>query len=508
MDIRGRWTPTPLSVLEIFIRSRHDRTAAVNQTGFHTTSTPIIDRIPAKGVAAIHEASMHLIETVGIRFDHPVAQGILADHGATVDDAGVVTMPPSVVEECIDRAPSEFTLHARNPDNDVTCGSGRPVRAPAYGPATVRRFDDGRRRARLADYEDVAKLAQMASPINCTGYELCQPTDVETSVQHLAMLKRSLELTDMPVMGSPYGRKRAEDCLELVGIAVDDPDLAKPYVGALVNTVPPRSLDRKMLGGLMAYARHGQPVIVSSFAMAGASAPASLAAALAQVNAENLAGITLAQLVNPGTPVVYGVPSSTVDSRYGSLAIGNPESMLFVAAAGQLARHYGLPSRAGGALTDAKPVDFQAGFESSLIQAATALCGIDMVLQAAGLLESYAAISPEKFVLDCEVWRYIDRFEAGFAIDADTLALDLMGTVDPADQFPNEDLGPARNRTYRSEVIDKRAHDDWERDGAKSAYELAHDRVTTNLEAYEPPALDPDTLEAMDDFVERVTNRS
>jgi trimethylamine--corrinoid protein Co-methyltransferase len=154
-----------------------------------------------------------------------------------------------------------------------------------------------------------------------------------------------------------------------------------------------------------------------------------MAGALA--NAENLLGITLIQLVNPGNPVIYGIPSSNIDMPYGSLSIGSPESALFASFAGTMGRHYGVPSRGGGALTDAKTVDYQAGFESLLVTAAAVWSGVDVVLYLAGILESYSTISPEKFVLDCELLRYTDRFHAGYEINEDTLALDLIGRSTP-----------------------------------------------------------------------------
>lgn len=470
----------------------------------HTQPIPALDRLPEDGVEAIHEAAMYIVEEIGIKLNHPEAVERFEAEGARVTDGDVVRVPRDVIEGAVAEAPSSFTLHARNPDNDVQCGDGATVRAPGYGPPNIRTLADGRRSSQLADYEDLVRLAQMEDVIDCAGYNVCEPNDVDQEVKHLEMVERSLSYTDMPVMGSPYGEDRAEACADMVGIVMDDPDLRRPYMAALVNTVPPRSLDTKMLGGLLTYARYGQPVVVSSFTMAAASGPATLAGSMAQANAENLTGIALAQLVNPGTPVVYGVPSSNVDVRYGSLSIGTPESALFAAFAGQMGRHYDIPSRAGGGLADAKSVDYQAGFESTLLQAATTFAGVDFVLHAAGIMESYSTISPEKFVLDCEVVRTLDRFEDGFDIDGETLALDLMPEVEPAGHFLAErhTLEWSKTELYRSEVFDKRAHGDWADDGEKSGAEMGRDRVDELLADYEEPELDPDTRRDLEAYVE------
>jgi trimethylamine--corrinoid protein Co-methyltransferase len=259
-----------------------------------------------------------------------------------------------------------------------------------------------------------------------------------------------------------------------------------------------------MLGGLVTMAEHGQPVVVSSFVMAAASGPATLAGSVAQANAENLVGITLAQLVNPGTPVVYGVPSSNVDVRYGSLSIGSPESALFISFAGQMGRYDDVPSRAGGSLSDAKSVDYQGGFESMLTLAATQFAGIDFVVHSCGIMESYATMSPEKFVLDCEMIRYLDRFEEGYRIDEEHLGLDLIAETEPAEHFLDapHTVSHSSDELYRPAVVDKRSHCDWAADGSKSAFEMGRDRVNEQLTAYERPELDADVERDLDDYVE------
>lgn len=314
------------------------------------------------------------------------------------------------------------------------------------------------------------------------------------------MLKRSFIYTDQPIMGSTYGEKRARECMDMLAIVMDDPDLSKPYMAGLINTVPPRSIDTKTLGGLLTYAENGQPAIISSFTMAGASGPATLAASMAQANAEALVAIALAQLINPGTPVVYGVPASNIDTWYGSLSIGSPESALFASLSGQMGRYYGLPSRGGGGLSDSKSVDYQAGFESMLVQAVTAFSDIDFVLHSVGVLESYSTISPEKFVLDCESLRYLDRFERGVTISPETCALDRIADVEPAGHFLNHPLDHPTESLYRPEIADKRAHSDWETEG-ESSFEMGHDRVQHQLEAYEKPHLDSEIKRDLEAYI-------
>jgi len=463
-----------------------------------------LERLDEAAMDAVHDASMQIIEDIGIQLNHERARERLVSAGATHEGDGVLTVPRDVVEERVRMAPSSFVLHARNPDNDVEVGGdGGPVRAPSQGPGTIWTLADGRRQSRLADYERLLKLAQAEDVVTCTGYGLCEPTDLDPATEHYELLERALTLTDQPIMGPTYGASQACACMDMVGIAVGDEDLSKPYVAGLVNTIPPRRLGEEMLGALLTYAEHGQPLVVSSFTMAGASGPGTLASSLALTNAENLIGITLAQAVNPGTPVVYGVPTATVDDRYGSLSIGGPESALFAAFAGQMGRYYDVPSRGGGGLTDAKRVDYQSGFESTLLQAVTHFSGVDFVLHATGVLESYSTISPEKFVLDCEVIRSLDRFGDGFDIEDSDFRLDQLAAVDPGGHFlEDEESSDPVYEFYRPSVVDKRSYDAWDRDGAKSAVEMGADRVDAILDDYEAPALPDDVARDLEAYVE------
>ena len=464
-----------------------------------TQDTPFIDRLDEEGMEAIHEASMYIIEELGIQVKHDEAIEYFEEAGATVEDDYLVKADRSLIEDKVAEAPESFTLHARNPDNNLEIGGGDTFRAPGYGAPNIRTFEDGRRSSTIEDYEMFMKLAQEEDVINSTGYNAAEPNDIDQEVKHLEMVKRSLEFTDLPVMVSTYGQDRTEPTLEMVGIAVGDEDLSKTYAAGLVNTVPPRTLDKAMTGGLVSLAKHGQAPVVSSFIQAGASGPGTMAGAVALANAENLMGITLTQLINPGNPVVYGVPASNLDMRYGSLSIGSAESALFANFAGTMGRYYGVPSRGGGGLTDSKTVDYQAGFESFLVNAAAEFSGVDFVLHSAGILESYSTISPEKFVLDAEALRFLDRFQGGYEINEEMLALDIVEDISPDDHFLGEShtLKYAGKEFLIPEVVDKRSHGDWKGDGEKSAFEMGHDRVQELLDSYSKPELDEDTQEAL-----------
>ena len=464
-----------------------------------------MDLLTEKGLEEIHRSSLTLLEDVGIKVDYEPALDLLEEHGCTVDrEDNMVQFPRDLVESSIDAAPSSFTLHGRNPDETVSVSDGKYATSPCGSAPNVLTYEDGRRPSQLEDFEVFIKLTQMSDAMTTTGYNHCEPNDVDQEVKHFRLLERTIKHSDKPLKGDTWGADRAKASIEMAGIANDDPDLSRPYIFATINSVSPRTWDTKMTGGLMEYARHGQPAILSPAVMASASGPATLAGTLALGNAEILAGNVIAQLTNDGAPIVYGLPTSNVDIRYGSFAIGSPEGALCVAFTGQMGRFYDVPSRAGGGLTDAKTPDIQAGAESMLQLYVTIQSGVNMIHHAAGMLDSYSTASPEKFLVDLDTIRYIQRFREGFEVSAETLAEDLIAEVEPGSHFLNKrhTLEHAREEFIFPDLFFRDSYDNWEDQGEKSAFEAAHDRKHELLAAYEPPELDEDIERDLDNYVE------
>ena len=458
-----------------------------------TEDVPRHHRLSEDGVETIHNKSITILEEIGIEISHGEIRELLADAGCDVDGE-MVRFPRDLVEEAVDRAPSSFTLHGRGDDRQVEVGGDDRVILPAGSAPNVVKFDEDRRPSTIDDYEDLLKLAHMAEVTDLSGGMLCEPNDVDQSIKHLETIKRHILFSDKPFKGSSWGGDRARASIEMAAIANGDPEVERPYLITVVNSVSPRTWDTKMCEGLYEYANHEQPVILAPAVMAAASGPATLPGAMALANSEILSGMTIAQQLSPGTPVVYGLPSSNVDVRYGSFSIGSPEGALFVSFAGQMADHYGVPSRAGGGLTDSKTLDDQAGTEAMFQLSTTFFSGIDFVYHGAGILDSYSTVSPEKFVLDCDRIRYLQRYEEGYEITDESFALDLIEEVKPGGHFLNKrhTLTHSRSEFLIPEVYDRKSYDTWADNGKRSSFERAHERVEELLGEYDRPDIDPD----------------
>lgn len=469
-----------------------------------TLDIPYPDRLSPESLDLIHEKSLTILEEHGINVDLERGRRLLDENGCTVDEeTGLVKIPGDLAEQCAEAAPAEFTVRGRNSQPDQTLGGGDTILTPAVGPPNVRWYNEERRPSTMDDFEAFQKIIQMEDPINGGGYGVVEPTDYDESMAYLESHLRVLLMTDTIPIGNAYGADRAREAAEMVGIAYDDPDLSEYYLVTTANSVSPRTWDTKMTGGVLEHAEMEQPIVLAPAVMSAASGPATLAGSMALANAEILAGITMTQLVNRGTPVIYGLPSSNIDVRYGSFSIGSPEGSLFVSFAGQMSRYYDVPSRAGGGLTDAKTVDFQAGSESMLQLMTSWSSGIDYIIHAAGVMDSYSTSSPEKFVLDCDLIRYLQRIDDGYTLDEESFALDLIEEIDPADHFLSERHTLTHSKEFHiPELFYRDAYDNWEGDGAKDAFERAHERVQRLLDEYERPPVDADIERDLKNYVD------
>ena len=268
-------------------------------------------------------------------------------------------------------------------------GGRNTVFAPTYGSPFVRDLDGERRYGTLEDLQNFVKLTYMTPVLHHSGGVICEPVDVPVPKRHLEIVYAHIKYSDKPFMGMVTAGPRAEDSLRLCRILFGDAFVDDNTVlVSVVNCNSPLVWDGTMLAALKVYARHNQAVLVSPFIMAGAMSPASTAGALAQLNAEAVAGMCVAQLVRPGAPVVYGNFVTTVSMQSGAPMMGTPEPAMMIYVTAQLARRYGVPIRTGGMLTGAKVADAQAAYESVQTMVPTLMAGANFVLHSAGWLEA------------------------------------------------------------------------------------------------------------------------
>jgi trimethylamine--corrinoid protein Co-methyltransferase len=446
---------------------------------------------------------MKLLADVGVRFHEDEAIAVFKQHGVKTD-GNTVTLSEKQVMEAVGAVPERFTFHARNPGRNVTVGDGNVVFAPAYGAPFLMDYEVGKRVPTMEDYRNLARLAHALPNQDMIGYLMIEPADVSAQTAYLHMLHANMTHSDKPFIGSVSGAMGARHTMEMASILFDEDVRDRPVTIGVISSLSPLGYSREMCGALMEYARWRQPVLIAAAAMAGSTAPITLAGMLAMQNAELLAGITLSQLISPGTPVIYGSTSTNTDMKTGALAIGSPENALVVTASTQLARYYGLPSRGGGALTDSHAPDARAGFESMQSLLAAVISGVDFVLHAAGILSSFLAFSYEKFVLDDEMCGMVRRFERGISVTPETLAYDVTAKVGPGGNYLMEPhtLERCRSEFWQPAIGDRVGMEKWIAAGMPDEAARARKRWQKLLAEHQDPPLDETTRRQLHKFVE------
>lgn len=461
--------------------------------------------LSAEQLSRIHDASMQILENTGIDFLDAESLAIWQQAGADVDhNRRHVCIDRGLIMQAIATAPSSFTWRARNPAHNLLIGENAITFGPNGGMVYAANRDIGRRAGTMEDFQNFVKLSQMCPDLHFASWEQVTPHDIAVSARHLHRLRAGFILSDKAVMEAAHGRVITSDNLEMARIVFGDLE-GDPVIGDVINVNSPLVYDDRMLGGLISYARAGQATLITPFILAGAMGPVTMAGALAQQNAEVLAGIALTQLVRPGAPVVYGGFTTNVDMKSGGPAFGTPETAWALIAGAQLARRYRLPYRGSGALTNAKLPDAQAAYETMWNLWPAVSAHTNLIMHAVGWLDGGLTASYEKFIIDAENLAMFSHFLKGFTVDDDSLALEMIDQVGPGGHHFGTAHTQARfqDAFYQSALADRMGYEAWESAGAWDTAHRAYEIWTGWLGQYQPPHLDPGIQEALNDYVAR-----
>ncbi|MDX6619641.1 MAG: trimethylamine---corrinoid protein Co-methyltransferase [Gaiellales bacterium] len=455
---------------------------------------------------AIHAQAMTILEEVGAEVVHEPARAMLAGLGQKVDGTRVRFDREFVLEQ-LQLAPSQITVRGRNPERAVTFGGGTLCMLPTGGSPFVSDRERGRRDGMYGDHVEIVKMCQATPLLRCGQSGATEAGDVPESSRHLDLDYSWIRYSDMPYVAYGTTGPRAQDSVDLVAIsrggraAIE----AEPAIIGVVNPNSPLVWDSAMVEALWAWAEANQPIAMTPFLLAGATAPVSVAAGLSLQVAEALSGVAIAQAVRPGVGCFFGSFFSGVDMRSGGPSLGMPESVLGSLAGGQLARRYDLPFRGGGGLTSANALDAQAATESAMSLWGTYLSGCDLVLHAAGWLEGGLTCSYEKFALDLEVLRMFETLHAGLDVGSEELALETIREEGPGGIFlaAPHTLDHFREWVFMSPLFRSQAHPTWLKQGAAETPELATKEWQRLLASYEDPGIDPAVDEELKEFMAR-----
>jgi trimethylamine--corrinoid protein Co-methyltransferase len=469
---------------------------------------PPLEVLSADQVEHIHRSSLCLLAEVGMEIHDSWARERLAQAGCQVDHVSMrVRFDPAFIDEQIAKAPSTFTLRARNDERHLTLGGNNINVASVVGPAFCSDLDLGRRTGNCEDVRNFVRLLQSLNSIHFVYGTPFEAMDLAPEVRHLQGYLNSIELTDK-VWGSwLLDRFRAQDGVDMACLLFDtdyDGLKERPVCIGNINTNSPLVLDTAMTAGARVFAECGQAVIVTPFTLAGAMAPATLGGALVGQNAEALAVIALLQVINPGTPCVYGSFTSNVDMRTGSPAFGTPEYAKAAMASGQLARRNNLPWRSSNVCA-ANTVDAQAAYESEMSIWSTMMSHCNFIIHGGGWLEGGLTASFEKLIIDSEMLQMVTEVLRPIETDDDSLGLDAFHEVGPGGHFfgAAHTLNRYQDAFYAPMVSDWQNFENWSDRGGLTAEQQANKVWKQLLASYEAPAINSALLEELQAFVAR-----
>ena len=490
-------------------RSARKAARAAASTGadaFITRSLTPLDIVSSEGLELLEHNAETILAEVGVEIrDYPSAIERFRAAGADVDGTRV-RFPRGLCRSIVTAtAPAIYTQHGRNPERNVQIGGDATVFAPNYGSPFVHDLDAGRRYATLADFENFVRLSYMSPYLHHSGGTVCEPVDVPVSKRHLDMVHAHLRYSDKPFMGSVTAGSRAADSVEMARIAFGGDLADRTVMTSLINASSPLVWDATMLEAAEVYAESNQASIFTPFILSGAMAPVTPAGVAAQTLAEALVGMTFAQLVRPGSPVVFGSFASSMSMQTGAPTFGTPEPAIVLYTVAALARRLNVPFRSGGSLCASKLPDAQAAYESMATLMPTVLGGVNFVLHAAGWLEGGLAIGYEKFILDCDQLGAMHKLVQGLDLSENGQAVDAIRDNEPGNHFLGtaHTLANFESAFYRSTTSDNSSFEQWTEEGGLDAAQRANRIWKEQLASYEPPPLDEAIAEELTEYVER-----
>ena len=389
----------------------------------------------------VHESSVYILQNKGVVFKSKKAREILAAQGAK-EEGEIIYFTEKMIQDCLEKVPSSFQMHAVNPANTVTIG-GDFIIHPAGGETFISKISEtggGRYNATtIKQFADLQKIYQACDNINMTGYQPLSPEDVPIETRGLHCLYETMLYTDKPWL-APMDYVSGEQKRRELGMyeIVFGKDWVRSHClsWSIVTPESPLVFSEFSCESIIEFAEFNQPVALVSAPMSGITGPVFLMGTVVLANAESLAGLCLAQCVNPGVPVL---PSASL--TYGNLQnatweCASPESALMLGAAVQMYKeYYHLPARAQTGVTSSKCVDYQAGYETMQSLLVTALMDVDVTSQSAGSLDNLMTISFEKTVIDDEVISRVRRILRGLDTDEESYGIDAIMEVPHGDNF-------------------------------------------------------------------------
>ncbi len=462
----------------------------------------IYQPLSPEGIDTIHDASLTILEKTGITYETGLDKTVemLADAGATVDrESQRIRFPRELVLTQVAKAPSRVVLYARDGKSDLDLTEDKVHLGTGGAAVKILDLETGEpRSSTLKDLYDIARLVDGLDQIHFF-LRPCIPTDIPEADYDVNMFYACLKATGKHVMSGVNDEAGLDRIIDMAAMLAGGEEQlkAKPFISIITSfAISPLKLCTQSTRIMQACNRRGIPVALSAAPMSGSTSPMTMAGTLAQLHAEQLAGITLCQLTQAGASLLYGGIPGMANMATMGYSGGGVECGMMNAAIHQLAAHIQVPNYNSAGLSDSKLPDAQAGWEKAMTILLGAMGGSNYMHHSAGMLESMLTVAHEQYVIDDEIIGMACKVLKGIEVDADHLAMDVIDTVGPAGNFM---MSPHTVKYMRSEyfqgngVTDSNSRHQWEQGGSLDTRERAKAIARKILEASETPYIPEET---------------
>lgn len=470
-----------------------------------------LNTLSSDEVYDIHVATLEVLERTGVVVHEKRALRLLDDAGAIVDlKRETAKIPDYLIQEAIAKTPKSFIWHARNPKNSIRIG-GTPTK---FGPGGTCKniIDMETGECRSPTEEDAVKMVRLIDALE--NIHIVYPP---TRSPHISASVPERRIFGIKRLAMTV--KNSSKCLEGGGIeglkiasalvGGEEELLKRPFMAGYVDPVSPLTHGKEMVDVILTSAKFGQPIFMTVMAIAGATAPATLAGTLVQQNAEILSGLLIAHLVNPHAPVIYGSVSCIMDMRTTIASVGCPEQGLISAAAAQIARYYGIPCSVG-AESDSKVPDAQASYEKAMSLMMGVMAGADLMDLFMGSTETYNTTSFEQMIIDDEMAGMALRSVKGIEVTDETLATEVIDRVGPGGNYlaDKHTLHWFKKKRYNPKLSSRETRNTWEKMGSKDIREKAKEKAIKILAEHEPEPVDKTVWQKIETIVKNIEKKN
>jgi trimethylamine--corrinoid protein Co-methyltransferase len=452
--------------------------------------------LPEEGVRKIHESALLVLKRTGVKVNCGEAISFFRAGGAHID-GDIVKLPENLVEGCLGKVPSKITLYGRDSRYNLHL-EGERVHFGTGG-AALNVLDNNSSSIRKATLKDIANLAKLVDKLENIHFFIRPVVAQDVPKDKLDVNKyyASLLHTNKHVMGSAYSVESAIEVIRMAEIIAGSEDILReqPFISFITCWMQsPLTFYKPTTEVMIEIVKQGIPVVLSSSPVAGSTSPVTLAGSLVQLHAEELAGITLTQLVNPGAPVIYGAVPSTANMKTMAFLGGAVEFGMLNSAAVQIANSLNLPNYSSAGLTESKVPDAQAGVEKALSIIQLALSGGNYIHHAAGMLESMLTVAYPQYVIDNDIIGMAMRVIKGISTEPDRLAVDVIDSVGPGGNYIGEmhTVQYMKDEHFFPRVLDRSTRKEWEENGSKDLWRRASELAENILKEDINPKLPSD----------------